>query len=34
MGLEKVVARLEEVAPLYAILTRSATGQAVSTYFT
>ena len=33
MGLEKVVARLEEVAPLYAILTRSATGQAVSTYF-
>ncbi|WP_257304037.1 LutB/LldF family L-lactate oxidation iron-sulfur protein [Geothrix campi] len=33
MGLEKVVARLEDVAPLYAILTRSATGQAVSTYF-
>jgi len=33
MGLEKVVATLEEVAPLYAILTRSATGQAVSTYF-
>ena len=33
MGLEKVVANLEEVAPLYAILTRSATGQAVSTYF-
>ncbi len=33
MGLEKVVASLEEVAPLYAILTRSATGQAVSTYF-
>ncbi len=33
MGLEKVVPRLEEVAPLYAILTRSATGQAVSTYF-
>jgi L-lactate dehydrogenase complex protein LldF len=33
MGLEKVVARLEEVAPLYSILTRSATGQAVSTYF-
>jgi L-lactate dehydrogenase complex protein LldF len=33
MGLEKVVARLEDVAPLYAILTRSATGQPVSTYF-
>ena len=33
MGLEKVVADLESVAPLYAILTRSATGQAVSTYF-
>lgn len=33
MGLEKVVASLEEAAPLYAILTRSATGQAVSTYF-
>jgi L-lactate dehydrogenase complex protein LldF len=33
MGLEKVVACLEDVAPLYAILTRSATGQAVSTYF-
>nr|WP_275976046.1 LutB/LldF family L-lactate oxidation iron-sulfur protein [Geothrix oryzisoli] len=33
MGLEKVVAQLEDVAPLYAILTRSATGQAVSTYF-
>ena len=33
MGLEKVVASLEEVAPLYALLTRSATGQAVSTYF-
>jgi L-lactate dehydrogenase complex protein LldF len=33
MGLEKVVARLEDVAPLYSILTRSATGQAVSTYF-
>ena len=32
MGLEKVVATLEDVAPLYAILTRSATGQAVSTY--
>jgi L-lactate dehydrogenase complex protein LldF len=33
MGLEKVVARLEDVAPLYSILTRSATGQPVSTYF-
>jgi len=33
MGLEKVVERLEEVAPLYALLTRSATGQAISTYF-
>lgn len=33
MGLEKVVARLEDVAPLYALLTRSATGQPVSTYF-
>ncbi len=32
MGLEKVVARLEDVAPLYALLTRSATGQPVSTY--
>jgi len=33
MGLEKVVERMEEVAPLYALLTRSATGQAISTYF-
>jgi L-lactate dehydrogenase complex protein LldF len=33
MGLEKVVDRLEEVAPLYSLLTRSATGQAISTYF-
>jgi L-lactate dehydrogenase complex protein LldF len=32
MGLEKVVANLEEVAPLYALLTRSATGQAITTY--
>ena len=32
MGLEKVVARLEDAAPLYALLTRSATGQAVTTY--
>ena len=31
-GIEKVVERLEHVAPLYSILTRSATGQAVSTY--
>ena len=33
MGLEKVVATLDEVAPLYSLLTRSATGQAISTYF-
>jgi len=33
MGLEKVVATLGDVTPLYALLTRSATGQAVSTYF-
>jgi len=33
MGLEKVVERMEEVAPLYSLLTRSATGQAISTYF-
>ena len=33
MGLEKVVESLDEVAPLYHLLTRSATGQAVSTYF-
>lgn len=32
-GIEKVVEKLEHVAPLYSILTRSATGQAVSTYF-
>ena len=32
MGLEKVVEHLDEVAPLYALLTRSATGQAISTY--
>jgi len=32
MGLEKVVERLDEVAPLYSLLTRSATGQAISTY--
>jgi L-lactate dehydrogenase complex protein LldF len=32
MGLEKVVGTLEEAAPLYALLTRSATGQAATTY--
>jgi len=32
-GIEKVVEKLEHVVPLYALLTRSATGQAVSTYF-
>jgi L-lactate dehydrogenase complex protein LldF len=32
MGLEKVVATLDEVAPLYSLLTRSATGQAITTY--
>ena len=31
-GLEKVIEKLEHVFPLYALLTRSATGQAVSTY--
>lgn len=31
-GIEKVVEKLEHVAPLYALLTRSATGQAVTTY--
>src|SRR5262249_42044498 len=33
MSLEKVVERLEDVPPLYSLLTRSATGQAISTYF-
>lgn len=33
MGLEKVVERLEEVPPLLRLLTGSATGQIVSTYF-
>ncbi len=33
MGIEKVVERLEEVPPLYSLLTRSATGQRISTYF-
>jgi L-lactate dehydrogenase complex protein LldF len=32
-GIEKVVARLEHVPPLLSLLTRSATGQAISTYF-
>jgi L-lactate dehydrogenase complex protein LldF len=31
-GIEKVVARLEHIAPLFTLLTRSATGQAVTTY--
>jgi L-lactate dehydrogenase complex protein LldF len=31
-GIEKVVAKLAHVAPLYSILTRSATGQPVTTY--
>lgn len=33
MGLEKVVARLEDVAPLVRLLTRSATGQSITSYF-
>src|SRR6266542_1556557 len=33
MGIEKVVERLEDVPPLYSLLTRSATGQMISTYF-
>ena len=32
MGIEKVLERLEDVPPLYTLLTRSATGQPVSTY--
>jgi len=32
-GIEKVVEHLQDVAPLYALLTRSATGQPVTTYF-
>ncbi|MBY5968294.1 LutB/LldF family L-lactate oxidation iron-sulfur protein [Halomonas denitrificans] len=32
-GIEKVVEHLADVAPLYALLTRSATGQHVTTYF-
>ncbi len=31
-GIEKVVEKLEHVLPLYSLLTRSATGQAVTTY--
>lgn len=33
MGIEKVVERLEDVPPLYSLLTRSATGQTITTYF-
>jgi L-lactate dehydrogenase complex protein LldF len=33
MGMEKVVAKLEHIAPLASLLTRSATGQAITTYF-
>jgi L-lactate dehydrogenase complex protein LldF len=33
MGIEKVVARLEDVAPLVRLLTRSATGQVITSYF-
>ncbi len=33
MGIEKVVERLEDVPPLLNLLTRSATGQAITTYF-
>ncbi len=33
MGLEKVVENLEDVPPLYSLLTRSATGQPITTYF-
>ncbi|MCF8178892.1 MAG: iron-sulfur cluster-binding protein [Sulfuritalea sp.] len=32
-GIEKVVAKLEHVPPLMTLLTRSATGQAITTYF-
>jgi L-lactate dehydrogenase complex protein LldF len=32
-GIEKVVERFEHVLPLFGLLTRSATGQAVTTYF-
>ena len=33
MGLEKVVARLDQIPPLLTLLTRSATGQPITTYF-
>jgi L-lactate dehydrogenase complex protein LldF len=33
MSIEKVVENLEDVPPLYSLLTRSATGQAITTYF-
>ena len=33
MSIEKVVEKLEDVPPLYSLLTRSATGQAITTYF-
>lgn len=33
MGIEKVVAKLEHIVPLSSLLTRSATGQAITTYF-
>jgi L-lactate dehydrogenase complex protein LldF len=33
MGIEKVVARLDQVPPLLTLLTRSATGQPITTYF-
>lgn len=33
MGMEKVVARLEHIVPLSTLLTRSATGQPITTYF-
>lgn len=32
-GIEKVVEKLEHVLPLYSLLTRSATGQSITTYF-
>ncbi|MFM9434772.1 L-lactate dehydrogenase complex protein LldF [Janthinobacterium sp. CG_23.3] len=33
MGMEKVVAKLAHIVPLASLLTRSATGQAITTYF-
>ncbi len=33
MGIEKVVEKLEDVPPLYGLLTRSATAQPITTYF-